>query len=75
MILGVYTEDELVDHEEFIPASRTVNSTDLEGYQAFEDEHLPTLKSEAQYGTERLQAAYVAIPKATLKAFMGNSFN
>lgn len=67
VILGVYTEDELVDHEEFMPASRTVNSTDLEGYQAFEDEHLPTLKSEAQYGTERLQAAYVAIPKGNLK--------
>ncbi|EXE11932.1 recT family protein [Acinetobacter sp. 983759] len=67
VILGGYTDDELADHASFTSAERTVTSSDPDGYQAFEAEHLPHFKNEAQYGTKRLQAAYSALPSSNLK--------
>ncbi|RSO70099.1 single-stranded DNA-binding protein [Acinetobacter radioresistens] len=67
VILGVYTDDELNDHSEFIPSERTVSGAAQEGYAAFEALHLPHLNNEAQYGTERLQQAYTVLPKSEFK--------
>ncbi len=65
--VGIHDQDEAERIAESGQPIKDVTSEVPEGYQAFEDEHLATLKSEAQYGTERLQAAYVAIPKGNLK--------
>lgn len=65
--VGIHDQDEAERIAESGQPIKDVASEVPEGYQAFEDEHLATLKSEAQYGTERLQAAYVAIPKGNLK--------
>lgn len=63
VILGVYTEDELLDHAPMMDVSPAV---DLE-YQAFEEQHMPHFTNEAQYGSERLQQAYMGLPKSKLK--------
>lgn len=64
VILGVYTDDELLDHA---PVVDVTPSLDESEYLAFESEHLAHLRNEAQYGSERLQIAYAAIPKSKLK--------
>ena len=65
VLLGVYTVDELQDGAEIdvTPKAAQLN----EAYQAFEDEHLSHLNTEAQYGSARLQAAYIALPKGDCK--------
>ena len=64
VILGVYTEDELQDHA---PMVDVVQVEDNSEYLAFESEHLSHLKTESQYGSERLQAAYQSLPKGACK--------
>lgn len=64
VILGVYTEDELLDHAPMMDVSPAENNAD---YLAFEAEHLPSFQSEAQYGSERLQAVYTNLPKSEHK--------
>ncbi|WP_291370598.1 MULTISPECIES: RecT family recombinase [unclassified Acinetobacter] len=64
VILGVYTEDELLDHAPMMDVSPVENNAE---YLAFEAEHLPNFQNEAQYGSERLQSAYMALPKGEHK--------
>lgn len=64
VILGVYTEDELLDNSEVINVTPN-QSNAPEGYQTFESEQLPFFKTEAQYGTDRLAAAHASLPKNT----------
>nr|WP_228257093.1 RecT family recombinase [Acinetobacter piscicola] len=66
VILGVYTDDELLDHTDVINVTPSSNLVP-EGYQAFEAEQLPVFRKEAGYGTERLQSAYVNLPKGDCK--------
>lgn len=65
VILGVYTEDELLDDTGVINV--TPSSDVLPGYPEFEAQHLQYLRTEAGYGTERLQNAYVNLPKGECK--------
>lgn len=68
--VGIYDQDEaerITENQEVKTVSGVTNSTVPEGYQAFEDEHLPHFKNEAQYGTKRLQAAYSVLPSSNLK--------
>lgn len=65
VILGVYTEDELIDDMGVINV--TPGSDVLPGYPEFEEKHLQHLRTEAGYGTERLQNAYVNLPKGECK--------
>lgn len=64
VILGVYTEDELLDHAPMMDVSPAENNAE---YLAFEAEHLPNFQNEAQYGSERLQAVYASLPKSEHK--------
>lgn len=65
-----YTKEEM-EGKEIIVGNETEtqkNQSEMpEGYQAFEAEHLPHFKNEAQYGTKRLQTAYSALPSSNLK--------
>ncbi|TCB79438.1 hypothetical protein E0H89_03710 [Acinetobacter sp. ANC 3781] len=65
VLLGVYTVDELQDGAEIDVTPKVAQSN--EAYQVFEDEHLSHLNTEAQYGSARLQAAYIALPKGDCK--------
>ncbi|MDU4032432.1 phage recombination protein Bet [Acinetobacter sp.] len=68
--VGIHDQDEaerIAENQEVKTVSGVTNSTVPEGYQAFEAEHLPHFKNEAQYGTKRLQAAYSALPSNNLK--------
>lgn len=64
VILGVYSEDELQDHAPMVDVNPAENNAE---YLAFEAEHLSNFQNEAQYGSERLQAAYMALPKGEHK--------
>lgn len=68
--VGIYDQDEAERINES-GITKTIQgfaeSVQLDGYQSFEDDHLPMLNLEAQHGTERLQAAYAALPKGDLK--------
>ncbi len=64
---GIYDEDEARRIDECQSPMKNVTSEVPEGYQAFEDEHLPHFKNEAQYGTKRLQSAYSVLPSSNLK--------
>lgn len=64
VILGVYSEDELLDHAPMMDVSPAENNAE---YLLFEAEHLSHFQSEAEYGSERLQAAYVSLPKSEHK--------
>jgi hypothetical protein len=64
VILGVYTEDELLDHAPMVDVVQVEYNSE---YLTFESDYLPHLQAEAQYGSERLQVAYVAVPKGKLK--------
>jgi len=64
VILGVYSEDELLDHAPMMDVSPAENNAE---YLLFEAEHLSHFQSEAEYGSERLQAAYVNLPKSEHK--------
>lgn len=64
--VGIYDQDEA----ERIRENNTVKTVQgqaetvvPDGYQAFEDEHLSVLKTEAQYGTDRLIQAHGGLPK------------
>lgn len=64
VILGVYSEDELQDHAPMVDVNPAENNAE---YLVFEAEYLPNFQNEAQYGSERLQAAYMALPKGEHK--------
>ena len=68
--VGIYDQDEAERIQEN-SSIRTVQgqaaSVTPEGYQDFENEHLANLKNEAQFGSDRLQLAYVALPKGGCK--------
>lgn len=67
VLLGVYTVDELQDGAEI---NVTPLDQDLEinaEYDAFESDYLPHLQNESQYGSARLHAAYLEVPKGKLK--------
>ncbi|MFU8928328.1 recombinase RecT [Acinetobacter puyangensis] len=65
---GIYDEDEVKRIDDCQAATmKTVVSDIPVGYQEFEDEHYPVLNNEAQYGTNRLQAAYLSLPKSESK--------
>lgn len=68
VLLGVYTVDELQDGAEIDVTPKAAQSN--EAYRAFEDEHLSHLNTEAQYGSARLQAAYIALPKGDCKKML-----
>jgi phage recombination protein Bet len=70
-----YTAEEMhgktldVTGTEAVPENFSSPSDSIpEGYQAFEDEHLPFFKQEAQYGTKRLAEAHATLPKNTWSA-------
>lgn len=68
--VGIYDQDEAERIQESGTVRTVQGQTDNvvpEGYQAFEDEHLPHFKNEAQYGTKRLQTAYSVLPSSNLK--------
>lgn len=68
--VGIYDQDEAERIQEN-SSIRTVQgqaaSVIPEGYQEFENEHLAILQNEAQYGSNRLQEAYIALPKGDCK--------
>lgn len=67
---GIYDEDEAKRIDDCQAAKTVQGQTDNvipEGYQEFENEHLPSFQNEAEYGSERLQAAYVSLPKSEHK--------
>lgn len=65
---GIYDEDEARRIDDCQTSQvKTVTSDVPEGYQEFEDEHLPTLNRESQYGSERLKSAYEALPQGSHK--------
>lgn len=68
--VGIYDQDEAERIQEN-SSIRTVQgqaaSVIPEGYQEFENEHLAILQTEAQYGSNRLQEAYIALPKGDCK--------
>lgn len=66
--VGIYDQDEAERINES-GSVKTVQGFDEDaipdGYQDFEDEHLPHLQNEAQFGMERLGVAHSALPKNT----------
>ncbi|MCU4518670.1 phage recombination protein Bet [Acinetobacter schindleri] len=67
---GIYDEDEAKRIDDCQTVKTVQGQTDNvipEGYQEFENEHLPSFQSEAQYGSERLQAVYANLPKSEHK--------
>lgn len=68
--VGIYDQDEAERIQEN-SSIRTVQgqaaSVIPEGYQEFKNEHLAILQNEAQYGSSRLQEAYIALPKGDCK--------
>lgn len=68
--VGIYDQDEAERIQEN-SSIRTVQgqaaSVIPEGYQEFKNEHLAILQTEAQYGSNRLQEAYIALPKGDCK--------
>lgn len=68
--VGIYDQDEAerINESESV---KTVQGFDEdatpEGYQDFEDEHLPHLQNEAQFGSIRLRDAYESLPKSGCK--------
>ncbi|WP_308463985.1 recombinase RecT [Acinetobacter ursingii] len=65
---GIYDEDEARRIDDCQTSQvKTVTSDIPDGYQEFEDEHLPTLNRESQYGSERLKSAYEALPHGSHK--------
>lgn len=68
--VGIYDQDEAERIQEN-SSIRTVQgqaaSVIPEGYQEFENEYLAILQTEAQYGSNRLQEAYIALPKGDCK--------
>ncbi|WP_216076649.1 RecT family recombinase [Acinetobacter cumulans] len=64
VILGVYSEDELQDYAPMMDVSPSENNAE---YLAFEAENLPHFQNEAQYGSERLQSAYMGLLKGEYK--------
>ena len=68
--VGIYDQDEAERINESGSVKTVQGSDDLvlpEGYRDFENEHLANLKNEAQFGSDRLQLAYVALPKGGCK--------
>jgi phage recombination protein Bet len=68
--VGIYDQDEAERIQESGTIKTVQGQTDNvipEGYQEFENEHLAHLQNEAQFGSKRLQAAYVALPKGNCK--------
>lgn len=68
--VGIYDQDEAERIQESGTIKTVQGQTDNvipEGYQEFENEHLPSFQNEAQYGSERLQAAYVNLPESEYK--------
>ena len=71
---GIYDEDEARRIDDCQTSQvKTVTSDIPDGYQEFEDEHLPTLNRESQYGSERLKSAYEALPHGSHKTTCGQS--
>ena len=68
--VGIYDQDEAERINES-GSVKTVQGFDEdvtpEGYQDFEDEHLPHLQNEAQFGSIRLRGAYEALTKGSCK--------
>lgn len=68
--VGIYDQDEAERINES-GSVKTVQGFDEdaipEGYQGFEDEHLPHLQNEAQFGSIRLRDAYKSLPKSGCK--------
>lgn len=66
--VGIYDQDEAERINES-GTTKTVQGFDEtvvpDGYQDFENEHLPHLQNEAQFGTERLGIAHSALPRNT----------
>lgn len=70
--VGIYDQDEAERIQESGTIKTVQGQTDNvipEGYQEFENEHLAHLQNEAQFGSKRLQAAYVALPKGNCKNY------
>lgn len=68
--VGIYDQDEAERIQESGTIKTVQGQTDNvipEGYQEFENEHLPHFQNEAQFGSKRLQAAYMALPKGNSK--------
>ena len=68
--VGIYDQDEAERIQESGTVKTVQGHTETvvpDGYQAFEDEYLSHLNTEAQYGSARLQAAYIALPKGDCK--------
>lgn len=66
--VGIYDQDEAERINES-GTTKTVQGFDEtvvpDGYQDFENEHLPHLQNEARFGTERLGIAHSALPRNT----------
>lgn len=70
--VGIYDQDEAERIQESGTIKTVQGQTDNvipEGYQEFENEHLAHLQNEAQFGSSRLQNAYVALPKGDCKKY------
>ncbi|WP_257226786.1 MULTISPECIES: phage recombination protein Bet [unclassified Acinetobacter] len=68
--VGIYDQDEAERIQENSSVKTVQGHTENavpDGYMEFETEHLAHFKSESQYGSERLQAAYISLPKGDCK--------
>lgn len=73
---GIYDEDEArrIDKCQTVKTVQGFDESSIsDGYQDFENQYLPTLKSEAQYGTERLKEARKTVPNNNFKSFLWTS--
>lgn len=66
---GIYDEDEAkrIDDCQVKTVSGFSENSIPAGYEEFESQHLQYLRTEAGYGTDRLQNAYVNLPKGDCK--------
>lgn len=67
--VGIYDQDEAerIQDNNTVKTVQGTTSDVPEGYQTFEAEQLPFFRTEAGYGTERLQSAYANLPKGDCK--------
>lgn len=69
---GIYDQDEaerIIESQTMKTIQGVDESVIPDGYANFEANHLAALQNEAQYGSERLQIAFTALPKGDCKKY------
>ncbi|WP_026444338.1 phage recombination protein Bet [Acinetobacter sp. UNC436CL71CviS28] len=66
---GIYDEDEARRIDECQSPMKNVTSEVPEGYEAYEQEHLDTMRALAMEGTEALQTGYAELPQGDYKKY------